>query len=416
MNDILTVSQFHDAIAGRRSQLLEFTSSIVSTPSLSGEEGDVAQLVIAELKRLDFDDVWTDEVGNIVGKINGGAGPAVMLNGHMDVVDPGPSDPWPHPPYSGAIVDGELWGRGSVDMKGPVAAMIYGAATYKQLRIQPRGDILMTVAVMEEIGGLGSQFLVQQLKKDGINPGLAIVGEPSNSQLRLGHRGRIELQVKFSGRSAHASAPHLGVNPHYAAAKFLNALDQLPLLNDSVLGPATIAPTLYETDQVSANVIPSEVTVFLDWRNVPQESPKHAVAELEAVLDNCLVDKPNCQTEVCVTSQERQTWTGVGREFASVFPAFATEPKSPLAVCAGEVISESTQKPASPSVWEFATDGGHIALAQIPVVGFGPGDDRLAHTNQERISVNELQQAAGTYAALIDRLAKAQIQARSASE
>ena len=87
-----TVKEFHAAIARRRDELLEFTSSIVSTPSLSGEEGDVAQLIIAELKRLDYDDVWTDEVGNIIGKVNGGSGPAVMLNGHMDIVDPGPAD------------------------------------------------------------------------------------------------------------------------------------------------------------------------------------------------------------------------------------------------------------------------------------------------------------------------------------
>jgi putative selenium metabolism hydrolase len=406
LKDMPTVSQFDEAIAERRDQLLAFTSSIVATPSLSGEEGDVAQQIIAELKRLKFDDVWTDEVGNIIGKINGGAGPTVMLNGHMDIVDPGPSDGWPHPAYSGAVVDDELWGRGSVDMKGPVAAMIYGAAAYKQLGLTPHGDVLMTVAVMEEIGGLGSQFLVPQLKKNGIQPDLAIVGEPSNSQLRLGHRGRIELQVKFSGRSAHASAPHLGINPHYAAARFLSALDQLPLLTDSVLGPATIAPTLYETDQVSANVIPSEITVFLDWRNVPQESPEHAVSELETILNQCLADQPTCQAEVHVTSQERQTWTGVGKDFASIFPPFATDPQSELAIRAGEVIAESTQKPASPGVWDFATDGGHISLEGIPVVGFGPGDDRLAHTNQERISTDELQQAVGTYAALIDQLAK----------
>ena len=400
------VKQFHAAIAQRRDELLQFTSSIVSTPSLSGEEGDVAPLIVAELKRLDFDDVWTDEVGNIIGKINGGSGRTVMLNGHMDIVDPGPSEGWPHPAYSGQVVDGELWGRGSVDMKGPVAAMIYGAATYKQLGQQPRGDILMTVAVMEEIGGLGSQFLMQQLKKDAINPDVAIVGEPSNSQLRLGHRGRIELQVKFSGRSAHASAPHLGVNPHYAAAKFLSSLGQLPLLSDSVLGASTIAPTLYETDQVSANVIPSEVTVFLDWRNVPQESPEHAVSELEALLKKSLPEESDCQTEVCVTSQERRTWTGQGRDFASIFPPFATDPQSALAQRAGEIIAESTGKPPAPGVWDFATDGGHISLEGIPVIGFGPGDDRLAHTNQERIPVDELLQAAGTYGALIEGLAK----------
>ena len=99
-----SVKQFHAAIAQRRDELLQFTSSIVSTPSLSGEEGDVARLIVAELKRLDFDDVWTDKVGNIIGKINGGPGPTVMLNGHMDIVDPGPSDGWPHPAYSGQVL------------------------------------------------------------------------------------------------------------------------------------------------------------------------------------------------------------------------------------------------------------------------------------------------------------------------
>ena len=161
-----TLKQFHAAIAQRRDELLQFTGAIVATPSLSGHEGDAARLIIDELKRLRFDDVWTDEVGNVIGKISGGSGPTVMLNGHMDVVDPGPAEGWPHPAYSGQIVAGELWGRGSVDMKGPVAAMIYGAASHKQLGHQPRGDIFMTVAVMEEIGGLGSQFLMQQLKKD----------------------------------------------------------------------------------------------------------------------------------------------------------------------------------------------------------------------------------------------------------
>lgn len=402
---MLTTAQFHDAIADRRDDLIQFTSSIVSTPSLSGEEGNVAQKIIAELKRLEFDDVWTDDVGNIIGKINGGLGPAVMLNGHMDIVDPGPSEGWPHPAYSGKVVDGYLWGRGSVDMKGPVAAMIYGAASFKQLEVSPPGDVLMTVAVMEEIGGLGSQFMVDQLKKDGVNIDVAIVGEPSNSQLRLGHRGRIELQVKFSGRSAHASAPHLGVNPHYAAAEFLRKLDQVPLLDDAVLGKSTIAPTLYQTDQVSANVIPSEVTVFLDWRNVPEETPQHAVAELEALLKECVSEYSKCTAEVSVTCQDRRTWTGSVRDFASIFPPFSTEPSSQLARCAAAVIAESTGKAASPGVWDFATDGGHISLAEIDVVGFGPGDDRLAHTNQERISVDELQQAAATYGAMIQAFA-----------
>jgi putative selenium metabolism hydrolase len=402
---MISALQFDEAIASRRDSLIEFTSSIVSTPSLSGEEGDVAAKIIAELKRLAFDDVWTDDVGNIIAKVNGGDARTVMLNGHMDVVDPGPESGWPYAAYSGKVVDGELWGRGSVDMKGPVAAMIYGAASFKQIGDKPPGDILMTVAVMEEIGGLGSQFMMEKFREDGLNVDVAIVGEPSSNQLRLGHRGRIEIQVKFSGRSAHASAPHLGINPHFGAAKFLDMLEQLPLAKDGVLGSATIAPTLYLTDQVSANVIPSEATVFLDWRNVPQESPEHAVAALETLLSEIQFEG---ESEVRVTSQDRKTWPGIVRHFASIFPPFSTDPNCKLAQVASGVIAESTGKDASPDVWKFATDGGHISLAGIPVVGFGPGDDRLAHTNQERISIEQLQQASSTYGSLIAALATAE--------
>ena len=390
---MISIETSRAAMQERADQLVDFTSRIVATPSLSGEEGDVASLIVAEMKALNYDEVWTDEVGNIIGKIAGSGGPTVMLNGHMDVVDPGPDDGWPHPAYSGKVVGDQLWGRGSVDMKGPVAAMIYGAAQFKQLDIQPAGDVLMTVAVMEEIAGLGSQFLATHTSAD-----VAIVGEPSRNELRLGHRGRIELQVKFLGRSAHASAPDLAVNPHFAAAKFMQRLESLSLQSDPVLGKATIAPTLYVTDQQSANVIPSEVTVYLDWRNVPAETPELALKTLEALIEPA---SDGSSATVSVTEQPRRCYTGVTHDFASIFPPFATEPSNPLAAAAEEIIQASTGKPANPDVWQFATDGGHLSLAGIPIVGFGPGDDRLAHTNQEQISIEELKTAAATYSPLI---------------
>lgn len=390
----------------RRDDLIDFTRRIVATPSLSGEEGDVASLIVAELKKLKFDEVWTDEVGNVIGKIKGGKGSSMLLNGHMDVVDPGPHDSWPHPPYSGEVVAGELWGRGSVDMKGPVAAMIYAVAQFKQLGIQPPGDVLMTVAVMEEICGLGSQFMANSITADA-----AIIGEPCNNQLRLGHRGRLEIQVRFFGRSAHASAPHLAVNPHFAAANFLNRLGELRLDEDDVLGQSTIAPTLYQTDQVSSNVIPSEVVVFLDWRNVPSETTAIALRRLEnliaAIAKESSTEHSIAPPAVSVTSHPRLTYTGVLRDFEAIFPPFATTPNHVLAEAAARVISASTGKPAAADVWKFATDGGHWSAAEMPCIGFGPGNDSLAHTNQERISVDELCVAAATYAPLVCELAKA---------
>lgn len=381
-----------------RTDLVDFTRRIVQTPSLSGCEGEVAAVIVRELKSLHYDEVWTDDVGNIVGKINGGDGPTILLNGHMDVVDPGPDDGWPHSAYGGDVVDGHLWGRGSVDMKGPVAAMMHGAANFKRLKIKPAGDVLMTVAVQEEIGGLGTQFLVEHTRADA-----AIVGEPSQNELRLGHRGRIEIQIRFAGRSAHASAPHLGINPHFAAAEFLRHLGEVTLDEDPVLGQATIAPTLYRTDQSSPNVIPSEVTLYLDWRNVPSETADQAVSQLQLLANRCASDGAS-RPEVSVTRRMFDTYTGAKRDFSAIFPPFATSPTDPLALAADDLIATATGQ-RRPGVWQFATDGGHLMTAGIPVIGFGPGDDRLAHTNQERIEIAQLEQAAATYAPLCGALA-----------
>ena len=386
-------------------ELISFTSSLVTAPSLSGEEGNVAALICAEMERIGYDDVWTDEVGNVIGKLAGGDGPTIMLNGHMDVVDVGDHATWTHPPYCGTVVDGELWGRGSVDMKGPVAAMIHGAARLKKDSVGLAGDVYMTAAVMEEIGGLGSQFIATHLSADA-----AIVGEPSRCELRLGHRGRFEIEVIFHGKSAHASAPDLAINPNFSLAAFLRRLSELQLADDPILGPATIAPTIIATDNQSRNVIPAEASVFLDWRNVPSETPEAAIAAIEAMANQAATETFGAdavEPTVRITEKSFRTYNGNHRDFRCIFLPFATAADSTLAVAAGKAIGASTSKPLQTGVWQFATDGGHLAAAGIPVVGFGPGDDRLAHTNRERIDVAELELAAKTYGPMIVALQEA---------
>ena len=230
------------------------------------------------------------------------------------------------------------------------------------------------------------------------------MGEPSRNELRLGHRGRIELQVTFHGRSAHASVPDLAVNPHFAAAEFLKLLPSMELGVDPVLGPATIAPTLYQTDQQSANVIPSMATLFLDWRNVPSETPEVALEKIQSLLDQCSDSNqhPDCPApQVRVTRSDLTTYTGAVKDFAAVFPAFATSPDHGLAKAASSLINSIAGREKTVDVWQFATDGGHLVAAGVLTIGYGPGDDRLAHTNQERLAIDDLKESTATYAPLI---------------
>ncbi len=379
--------------------MIDFTQQIVRIPSLPGQENEVAPVIRREMQNLGYDEVWTDQAGNIIGKINGGNGPTVLLNGHMDHVDPGPVEGWPQPPFSGNIVEDELWGRASVDMKGPVACMIYAASLFKRIDLTPPGDVYMTVPVMEEIGGLGTQHLVAHLKAN-----VAICGEPSRNTLRRGHRGRIELQVTFKGRSAHASVPHRAINPHYKAAAFLTKLPELEMVHNETLGYSSVAPTLYITDQRSPNVIPGQVRLTLDWRNVPDESPEEIVAKTQALLDSSLVTDeatPDNQAAVEITAEEFTTYTGMAKTFPSIFPSFLLPEDDPFIQTARTTLVNVLKRDDGVDTWDFATDGGHLMAAGIPTIGFGPGDERLAHTNQERISLDQMKEAVIAYTALI---------------
>jgi putative selenium metabolism hydrolase len=388
----------------RQAAIIDFTKHLVRIPSLPGREQEIVPVITHEMNELGYDEVWTDQAGNIIGKINGGPGPVVLLNGHMDHVDPGPDEGWPYPPFSGEVAEGELWGRASVDMKGPVACMIYAASLFKRVGLTPPGDILMTIAVMEEIGGLGTQYMASQLRADA-----AICGEPSRNTLRRGHRGRVELTATFRGHSAHASVPHLAANPHYGAAAFLAQLPTLELAQDSTLGISTGAPTLYATDQTSPNVTPGKVHLTLDWRNVSSESPAEIVAKVQTLLDASLATEAlrDIQATVEITTTELITYTGMAETFPAVFPSFLLPEDHPLLEAAQATLVEVLGRDEGIDIWRFATDGGHLMNAGIPTIGFGPGDERLAHTNQERIGLAQMTEAVVAYAALILTLAEA---------
>ncbi len=389
----------------RQAAVVDFTGHIVRIPSLPGQENQVAPVIVQEMQALGYDEVWTDEAGNVVGKISGGNGPAILLNGHMDHVDPGPAEGWPYSPFSGQVVNGELWGRASVDMKGPVACMIYAASLLKQLDLTPPGPVYVTVAVMEETGGLGTQHLISYLR-----PATAICGEPSRNILRRGHRGRIELMVTFKGRSAHASVPHLSVNPHYQAASFMAGLPRLVMVPNETLGPASVAPTLYKTDQSSPNVTPSQVCLTLDWRNVPDESADQVVAKVQDLLDasySTEEERQNWPATVRIVAEDAISYTGLTKTLPAVFPSFLLASDNPFLRAAHAALVEALGRDEGIDIWRFATDGGHLMAAGIPTVGFGPGDERLAHTNQERISLAQMEEAVVAYTALILALAEA---------
>ncbi|TKJ29340.1 MAG: hypothetical protein CEE40_08885 [Chloroflexi bacterium B3_Chlor] len=379
-----------------RSPMISFCQRLVRTPSLPGEEGDVAESVRAEMELLGYDEVWVDDWGNVVGLVRGrGTGRSLMFNGHMDHVDPGEVKDWPYAPYSGEIHRGRLWGRGAADMKGPLAAMIYAGGVLAREAIHPPGDLYVAAVVQEEVGGLGTQKLVQSL-----SPEIAVVGEATGNQLARGHRGRIELVVRVRGKSVHASVPRQGVNPHAVLARFIQRLETLALAQDETFGHSTVAPTVYLTDQRSSNVVPGEARVHLDWRNVPGETREDVIAQLQPVLDACLAEVEGSHGELLVHTRELRTYTGRIEAFPAVFPSYGLDADHPLVLKGQQVLARVLSRPVDIVTWDFATDGGHLMEAGVPTIGFGPAEADRVHTVEESVAVEMLVEGLVGYTAL----------------
>jgi putative selenium metabolism hydrolase len=366
---------------------VDFLQRLIQTQSLPGEEGEIAKLMRDEMERLGFADVRLDEAGNAIGRVPGrGEAEPMMFNTHLDHVDVGEHEAWPYPPFGGEVHDGKVWGRGAVDIKGPMAAQVYGVARLIREGFQPAGDVYVTGVVQEETGGLGAQHLLTHLR-----PPLVIVGEPSRNEIRRGHRGRTELLLHAFGKSVHASVPHEGVNPLQVVGSFVRAIDGLDMRRDPDLGASTVAPTLIRTDQISPNVVPGEVWLTCDWRSVPGESGEDARRMLQELAEASLID--GARAEVTIPYYEMTAYTGLQMDVPCVHPGYILAADHPAVTATKKALDSALGRDVPVSVWQFATDGGHFAEAGQVCVGFGPGDDLLAHTIDEHVDIAALEEA-----------------------
>lgn len=364
-----------------------FLRHLIQVPSLPGEEGDLARHVSEKLTTLGFVDVGIDAVGNVSGWIRGrGAAPPVLFNTHLDHVDTGDPSRWPRPPFAGDLSDGTVWGRGAVDIKGPLAAQVFGVARLLAEPAPPPGDVGISCVVQEEIGGVGSRHLGAELPAT-----LIVVGEPSRNQIRRGHRGRAEILLEVQGRSVHASVPEKGINPLLTMGHFLVGLEGVEHPEHPELGRSTIAPTLLSTDQASHNVIPGEARLVLDWRSVPDDSEADVLARLDRLAAASL--SQGASYSLTVPEVERRCWTGAVRTIPISNPSYLLAEDHPAIAAAMAIVGEALSQPPSSSVWQFATDGGHFAAAGGIPIGFGPGNELLAHTVNEHIEVSALEEA-----------------------
>jgi succinyl-diaminopimelate desuccinylase len=396
MIDTTLLGKCRELVMGRQEKTVGLCQDMVRIPSFSGDEGTLADFILGAMERLDYDEAWIDPAGNVIGVVKGGEGPRTMFNGHMDVVDAGNPKEWEHPPFAAEIHDGYLWGRGSADMKGGLAAMIYAAGLLKKWKRQPNGDVIVTAAGMEEVGGWGSHLM---MKAGTLGAERAVVGEPTRLRLLPGHRGRIILNAHIKGRSMHGSNVDYEANPLLSLARFLKAIPELSAALAQRLSYLTVAPTAISAPPTGANVTPPEVTQTLDVRVGPDVDAEMVVRELNEHLEKSLGRE--CLGSVEIARQALRTHAGVELEVDDLVPGYEVPAGHPWAQEAGAILGAVLGRDPWGPLALFTTDACHLGRAGIPTLLFGPGDIAVAHTTKEKLPIKQLLEAAVGYMALV---------------
>jgi putative selenium metabolism hydrolase len=384
---------------------LDFAQRLIRTQGLPGEERKVAGVVEAEMRALGLRDVRVDEVGNVIGVVRGrGAAPPVLLACHLDVVAEGDHSEWEHPPFSGDLAGGYLHGRGAMDIKGPLALQTYAAAAMAD---QAPGDVIVAHTVLEEQGGLGMKVL---LESGEVDPAWVVIGEATHGDVCIGHRGRAELEIVVRGEAGHASEPSRARNALDLVGGALAAVRDLDADQpvDPILGAATAVATMIEVQPETRNVIPDQAVIAVDWRVLPDDGPEDLVRRLTRAVGQRIAEIPiGFRVDVRIASVNQRTYTGFERSREMFSPGFLMDPEHPAIVAAAAAVGtrESSNSPARVRPWRFATDGGWTCgVHGIPTIGFAPGEEHFAHTNRERMAVDELRWGLERYPKLVEAL------------
>ena len=382
-----------------RDALIAFAQKLVRTPSPSTQEGEVAALLAKEMRQAGFE-VVIDRMGNVIGRIGRNGGKKLLYDGHMDTVGVGDPAAWKRDPFGGEVQKGVLYGRGAADMKGALAAMVYAGKMLVEGGMPLDGDLYVVGVTQEEpCEGLAMRHIIEE---EHLHPDWVVIGEATNLQISRGQRGRIEFRVAVQGRSCHASAPERGVNAIYEAARIIVGLEMLAprFSQDSFLGKGSMAVTEISSQSPSRNALPDNCTLYIDRRLTAGETEAKALAEIRRVLaregGNAIIE---------VSEYREVSYTGYQVEARQSFPFWVTAEDEPLLMTAADVIEDLLGFAPHIGRWDFSTDGVYTAgVAGIPTIGFGPGEERYAHTVDEQTRLKDLEAAVRVYAELAIRM------------
>ena len=367
-------------------------SRLVKIKSLSMQEKEVQLELKRQMEEAGFDEVKIDGLGNVIGRIGNGK-KIIAIDGHMDTVDMGNMDNWDFDPLSGEIKDGYVFGRGSVDQEGGPASAVTAGRILKELGFNRDMTLYVVGSVMEEdCDGLCWKYIVEE---DKIKPDFAISTEPTNLNIYRGHRGRMEIRVTFSGISCHGSAPERGDNAIYKASHAALEIEKLNerLAYDEFLGKGTVTISEFKSGSPSLCAVSDYAHLHLDRRLTWGETKESAVKEVEDVVSQF-------GGKVEVLYYEETAYTGLKYGMEKYFPTWKIPEDHQVVQTGVKAYKGLFDKDPLVDKWTFSTNGVTMnGIYGIPMIGFGPGNEVLAHAPNEKVPVDDLVKASAFYAA-----------------
>ena len=379
----------------QREELNHLLQRLIRIRSYSGEEQELVESILDTMQYYGFDEQHSDGLGNAVGRI--GDGPIkILYDAHIDTVHVTDEEGWPFPPFEGRIAGGSIYGRGAVDEKAAMAGFLLAGKWLAANR--PEGGfpftLLIVGSVMEEdCDGYPLRHLIEI---ESVKPDYVVLGEPTDMRIYRGQRGRMELEILTTGKSAHGAHNRQGVNAVYKMNPVVKAIEKLDRSLPAVapLGRGSITVSAISSRGPSLCSVPDQCQIHLDRRLTAGETRESVLAELEE-----LVQKSGSEAVVSIPEYSGRSWKGTEFRQEAYFPTWIVAQEHPLVQAGLETARAATGRALKSGFWSFSTNGvataGHHG---IPTIGFAPGREELAHSSREEIDLQDLARAAVFYA------------------
>lgn len=387
----------------REDEVIALCRKLVQARSYSGEEDQAAEELSLYFKEKGFDDVTVDTYGNIIGRIKGKyPGKKIVFDGHMDTVPVGNEADWSYPPFGAEIHDGRIYGRGTSDMKGAVAAMACAAANFAEDNDREfAGEIYIAGVVHEEcFEGIAARSISAAVKPDYV-----IIGEASGLNLKIGQRGRAEIKIETFGVPAHSANPEKGINAVYKMSKVIDAVRTLEPTSHPVLGKGILELTdIKSSPYPGASVVPEYCAATYDRRLLVGETKISVLKPIEELLDRLSLEDPELKVKVSYAVGKEKCYTGDFIEGERFFPGWLFDREEDFIT---RVYKELTDMGCKPLItqYNFCTNGSHYAgEAGIRTLGMGPSQENLAHTINEYIEIEQLTRVTENYYGIMKAL------------